>query len=397
VTEVLTDIDFLAAGPVQRHTRYGQLNAAGAVHRVMLQSGQQAWLVTGYDAVRHALTDPRLQGRTGAVGDRRALSEDVRLGMNNHMLNLNPPDHTRLRRLISAAFTRRRIAALRPRIEDITTGLLDACAGRQDVDLIEVLATPLPIRVLTELIGVPDEDVWSFHGWTTTLTSSGLPLPALQTAAEQMLAYSRELLDRKRRAPQADLLSALVAVHDGDDRLTDDELTSMVFLLLIAGQETTVNLIGNGTFALLTNPEQLARLRAQPALVTSAVEEFLRYESPVHAALRVAAAPVVIAGTPVPAGAVVLVSLTGANRDGTRFPAPGRLDIGREDNPHVAFGHGIHHCLGAPLARLEGAIAIGAFFTRFPYARLLGSAKRLSWRGSLVMHGLDALPVRLFP
>jgi cytochrome P450 len=395
VTEALPRADFLLADAPRRHAEYARLRGVDAVNRITLQSGATAWLVTGYDAVRRALTDPRLSGRTGAVGDRRSLPEDVRLGMNSHMLNTDPPDHTRLRRLISTAFTRPRIDQMRARIQQITDELLDAMTGSVEVDLLHTLATPLPIRVLTELLGVPEDKAGAFRDWTTVLTASALPLDELDAAATQMLRYSRTLLDLKRRAPGDDLLSALVAVRDGADRLTEDELTSMVFLLLIAGQETTVNLIGNAALALLTNPPQLARLRADARLMPDAVEEFLRYESPVHAALRHAKEPVELAGVTIPAGSVVIVSLLAANRDPDRFTHPDALDTGRTDNVHLAFGHGIHHCLGAPLARLEGAIALRSLLAQYPRLRLAVPVSELSWRVSLVMHGLVRLPVRL--
>ncbi len=315
--------------------------------------------------------------------------------MNSHMLNMDPPDHTRLRRLISTAFTRRRMEQMRPRIQQITGELLDAMSDRDEVDLLEALSTPLPIRVLTEMLGVPDEKADAFRGWTMTLTASALPLDKLDAAATEMLHYTRSLLELKRREPRADLLSALVAVRDGADRLTEHELTSMVFLLLIAGQETTVNLIGNAVLALLASPRQLARLRADADLMPSGIEELLRYDSPVQVALRFATEPVTLAGVTIPAGSVVLVSLLAANRDAARFDDPDRLDLARAYNPQLAFGHGIHHCLGAPLARLEGSIAIGALLNRFPALRLAVPVEELSWRVSMVMHGLARLPVRL--
>ena len=389
------NVDFLLAGASRRHAENARLVATDPVHRIQLRSGESAWLVTGYDAVRRALTDPRLQGRTGAVGDRRMLSDELQRGMNTHMLNVNPPDHTRLRRLISAAFTRRRMEQMRPRIAAITAELLDAMSGRNEVNLLETLATPLPIRVLTEMIGVPEDEADAFRGWTMTLTTSALSLDALETAGMAMLRYTRSLLERKRRDPKPDLLSALVAVRDGEDRLTEDELTSMVFLLLIAGQETTVNLIGNGTLALLANPVQLARLRADRELLSRAVEEVLRFESPVQVALRYATEPVTLGRATIPGGSVVIVSLLAANRDADRFKDPDQFDVERSYNPQVAFGYGIHHCLGAPLARLEGAIAIGALLDRYPNLRLAVPEAKLDWRVSMVMHGLVELPVRL--
>jgi len=395
MTPALTSVEFLLADAPRRHAENSRLNGTEQVHQITLLSGENGWLVTGYEAARQALTDPRLHGRTGAVGDRRRLPEDVQLGMNSHMLNREPPDHTRLRRLISAAFTRRRLEQLRPRIQTITDRLLDAMAGRDQVDLIEALALPLPIRVLCELVGIPQRDTGAIHRWTETLTASALPLDQLDAAATEMLDYVRSLLADKRRAPGDDMLSALAVAGQDGDQLTGPELTSMVFLLLIAGHETTVNLIGNATLALLTHPAELARLRAHPELLPSAVEEVLRYESPVQAALRHSTEPVELAGVTIPAGSVVIVSLLAANRDPARFPGADRLELPRADNPHLAFGHGIHHCLGAPLARLDGAIAIGSLLARFPRLELAAPAGALRWRVSLVMHGLAELPVRL--
>lgn len=391
----MTRSGFLLAGAPERHAGYSQLRHGGPIRQITLPSGAAGWLVTGFAEARQALADPRLTGRTGAVGDRRGLSRDVQLGMNTHMLNLDPPDHTRLRRLVSAAFTRRRILALRPRIQQITDELLDAMAGLQEVDLIKALALPLPIRVLTTMLGVPPDDIGTFRRGTEILTTSALGIGELDAAAADMLGYIRALLGDKRRHPGADLLSALVAVRDGDDQLTEHELTSMVFLLLIAGYETTVNLIGNAVLALVSNPAQLARLREDPDRIPAAVEEFLRYESPVHVALRVSKEEIRLAGTAIPAGSVVLVSLLAANRDPVRFDAADHLDLRRADNPQLAFGHGIHHCLGAPLARLEGGIAVGSLLARFPGLHAAVPAESLRWRESMVMHGLESLPVRL--
>ena len=387
--------DFLLGDAAQRHAGSARLTALGPVHRVTLPSGGPAWLVTGYDEVRQCLADTRLEGRTGAVADRRGLSERLRLGMNNHMLNREPPDHTRLRRLISAAFTRRRMEDMRPRIERMAEDLLDAMAGADEVDLVAAYALPLPIRVLGGLLGIPESDDAAFHRWTTTLTASALSLAELEAAAGEMLDYAQGLLRDKRRAPGDDLLSALVSVRDGGDRLTEDELTSMVFLLLIAGHETTVNLIGNAMLALLTDRSQLERLRADPDLVPDAVEEILRYDSPVQVAARRARQPVTVGGATIPAGAVVLVSLLAANRDPERFAEPATLRIDRPQSAHVAFGHGLHHCIGAPLARLDATIAIRALLRRYPHLRLAAPAESLAWRASVVMHGLTALPVRM--
>ncbi|MBW4721880.1 cytochrome P450 family protein [Saccharothrix obliqua] len=390
----LQSTEFLFAGASQRHAGNARLHARGPVHQVTLPSGGEAWLVTGYEAARRALADPRLRGRTGAVGDRRRLSAETDLGMNTHMLNLEPPDHTRLRRLVSAPFTHHRTAALRGDVQRITDRLLDDLADRDEVDLVEEFALPLPIRVLTRLLGVPAEDTDAFHRWTALLTASGVPLAELDETALRMLAYVRELLAEKRRAPGDDLLSELCALRDGQDRLEEHELTSMVFLLLIAGHETTVNLIGNGLLAVLSDPELAARAREGEDAVATVVEEVLRHESPVQAAMRISTEEVDLAGVTIPAGAVVIVSLLAANRDPARFTGADRFDPARPDNQHLAFGHGIHHCLGAPLARLEGRIALHSLLTRFPRLRLARPQEEPVWRRSLIMHGLAGLPAR---
>ncbi len=395
MTEAKLSGGFLLADSAERHAANARLRDRGQVHCITLPSGKTAWLVTGYDEVRRALMDLRLEPRTATVGNRRRMPDDVRLGMNSHMLNVNPPDHTRLRRLVSAAFTRRRMEQMRPRIQLITNELLDAIEGRDELDLIETLALPLPIRVLCELIGVPGEDSDYFHGLTASITTSALALEQLDAAAAEMLGYIRHLVKRKEREPAPDLLSALVAVRDGNDRLAGHELTSMVFLLLTAGHETTVNLISNTLLALLTHPDQLDRLRADHSLLPAAVEEGLRYDSPVQVALRHSLEPVELGGVTIPAGSTVVLSVLAANRDAARFPEPDRFDLTRADNPQLAFGVGLHHCIGAPLARVEGVVAIGSLLARFPGLRLAVPAEELGWRLSIIMHGLETLPVRL--
>ncbi|MDL4820233.1 cytochrome P450 family protein [Actinomadura opuntiae] len=399
MTELLHSAEFLLAGAARRHAGYALLRGRGAVSPITLRSGETGYLVVGFEAARRALTDPRLHGRTATLGNRRGMSADLRRAMNSHMLNAGPDDHARLRRLVSAAFTRRRMEGMRPRVQAITDGLLDAVAagGSGRADLIAALALPLPVRVLIDMFGIPEEDAGDFHRWTDALTTSALPLDRLDATAAEMLGYIRGLLDRKRRAPRPDLLSALVAVRDGGDRLSEDELTSMVFLLLTAGHETTVNLIGNGLLALLSHPGRLQAVRADPGLLPAAVEETLRFESPVQVALRYCVEPMDLDGTPIPAGATVLVSLLGANRDPARFPDPDTLDPERADNPQLAFGYGVHHCIGAPLARIEGVVAIGSVLARFPELRLAEPADGLEWRPSVIMHGLTALPVVLGP
>lgn len=313
------------------------------------------------------------------------------------MLNRNPPDHTRLRRLVATAFTRRRIDQLTPRIQQITNELLDAMVTEVQLDLIDSFALPLPITVICELLGVPTSRRAEFHHWTSTVITGVLAGPnKLATAATAMVSYLRELVKAKRAAPTGDLVSALVAARDGEDRLSEDELTSMVFLILVAGHETTVHLIGSGVLALLTHPEQLALLRTQPHRLPDAVEELLRFNGPLQVAtFRLTTEPVDIGDVTIPTGEIVLVGLLAANRDPACVALADTLDITRTDNPHLAFGHGLHHCLGAPLARLEARIALGTLLTRFPELRLAVPAEQLTWRPGVLLNGLDALPVNL--
>jgi cytochrome P450 len=390
---------FTATGPRERHVAYAALAATGPVHRITLPSGEPAWLITGYDAVRQALHDPRLL-KSPHVPTRYGggqMPPGVLTATLVHMLNSNPPDHTRLRRLVTAAFTRRRVEQLAPRIQQITDELLDAMAGAAQVDLIDSFAYPLPITVICELLGVPEQRRAEFHDWSSIIMTGTLAgVDALVSATTAMAGFLGELVAAKRAAPADDLLSALVGVRDGADQLSEDELTSMAFLLLVAGHETTVNLIGNGVFALLTHPEQLKLLRAEPDRLGAAIEELLRFDGPLQVAtLRVTAEPVDIGGVTIPAGEIVVPGLLVANRDPASLPQPDTLDITRTDNPHLGFGHGIHHCLGAPLARLEGRIALGSLLARFPALRLAISPEELTWRPSVLMHGLDRLPVLL--
>jgi cytochrome P450 len=399
MTETLAQAPFSITDGPQRRARYAELAATAPVHRIALPTGQPAWLITGYDEVRSALHDPRLVKSEAALamlsGDR--LSLDALATMGSHMLNRNPPDHTRLRRLVTAAFTRRRIEQLAPRIQEITNDLLNTIGNEAKTDLIDSFALPLPVTVICELIGVPTDQRMEFHDWSNTILAGALGAPdAYHSAANAMVRYLQKLVEIKRTTPADDLISALVAVRDGGDRLSQEELTSMVFLILIAGHETTVNLIGNGVVALLTHPEQLTLLHAQPDLLPAAVEELLRFDGPLQVATsRFTAEPVDIGGVTIPCGEIVIAGLLAANRDPGCHAQPDVLDITRSDNPHLAFGHGIHHCLGAPLARLEGRIALGTLLARFPRLGLAVPAEQLTWRPGVLINGLDALPVIL--
>jgi cytochrome P450 len=365
------------------------------------------WTITRYADVRAALADPRLHKDWMRKMTEPGWTPDPATGfLNTHMLAADPPDHTRLRRLVQKAFTPGRVAALRPRIEAITASLLDAMeldamesdapAGENEVDLIAAFAFPLPMTVISELIGVPDGDRDEFSAWSHVILSATATADEFRAAGAAMYGYFMSLIAAKRAAPADDLLSALIAARDSGDALDESELLAMMFLLLVAGHETTVNLIASGMLALLEHPAELARLRADPALLPGAVEELLRYANPLnHATERFTLEPVEIGGVTIPARAWVLCVTSSANRDPDRFDSPDVLDVGRDAGGHVAFGHGIHHCLGAPLARLEGEIAFGALLARFPSLTLAADPAELRWRPSSLMHGLEKLPVLL--
>ncbi|MCR6488734.1 cytochrome P450 [Amycolatopsis sp. OK19-0408] len=382
---------------VQRsHEVEALLRRQGPVSLVRSPRGQLVWVVSRYADVRQLLTDPRLSKNSAPAG-RSSTGErgGFSAALGAHMLNMDPPDHTRLRRLINKAFTPAAVARLRSRIEEITAGLLDALAGARETDLLATFAGPLPITVICELLGVREADRAEFSVWSGVVVSSG-PAEEVRESSQLMYTYLCSLIAEKREHPSEDMLSDLVHASDEGDSLSEIELVAMAFLLLVAGHETTVNLIGNGVLALLREPAQLAAVRADPALLPAAVEEFLRFDGPLHlATLRITAEPVEIGDVTIPAGEYVLISLLGANRDPERFPDPDRLDVTRPAAGHLAFGHGIHHCVGAPLARLEAEIAIGALLARFPALRLSADPDTLRWRASTLMHGLESLPVRL--
>ncbi|MEU4624488.1 cytochrome P450 [Actinoplanes sp. NPDC023801] len=378
------------------HPVYARMRRTGPVHRVRLPSGLHAWLVTRYDDARRALADPRLSKSIQAVGSASAGQPSITAQISRHMLAVDPPDHTRLRRLVSAAFTARRIEGLRPRIEEITTGLLDALDGAEEADLIDAFAFPLPIQVICELLGVPSADRDAFREWSNVIVSGAMAGDRLNPAIKEMVGYIGTLLADRREHGGDDLLAGLIQVRDEGDRLSAEELSSMVFLLLIAGHETTVNLIGNGAWLLLRDRERWERLRADRDLLPTAIEEFLRFEGPVETStFRMATERLEIGGVTIEAGEPVVVVLLSANRDEDRFPDAGDLRLDRTGNPHLAFGHGIHYCLGAPLARLEAQIAFTALLDRFPDLRLAADADELPWRPGTLLRGLYTLPVRL--
>ena len=385
---------------------YRTLRREAPVVRVNTPMGLPAWVVTRYEDARPALNDSRLSkdaARFGEILERSSVEQERRGqfadSLARHMLNTDPPDHTRLRKLVNRAFTGRAIARMRPRIEEIAHGLADGMAAKAEregtVDLLDEFAFPLPMTVISELLGVPEGERDEFRAWSNTVLSAA-PQEERFAAGAAMAQFFTRLVADKGANPGEDMLSAIVRASEDGDTLSAGEATSMAFLLLVAGHETTVNLIGNGVLALLRHPDQLALLRADASLVPNAVEEFLRFDGPINlATLRYTTEPVDIGGTPIPAGEVVLISLISANRDPERYEDPTRLDVTRDTSGHLAFGYGIHHCLGAPLARLEGEVAFRTLLDRFPGLTLAGDPAILGWRQSTLIHGLTRLPVHL--
>ncbi|MFF5446973.1 cytochrome P450 [Streptomyces sp. NPDC012888] len=389
---------------------YAWLREHSPVHRTRLPSGVEAWLVTRYADARQALADQRLsknpahhaepahaKGKTGIPGERKA-------ELMTHLLNIDPPDHTRLRRLVSKAFTPRRVAEFTPRVQQLTDHLIDGFAGRGEADLIHEFAFPLPIYAICEMLGVPREDQDDFRDWAgMMIRHGGGPRGGVARSVKQMRNYLVDLIHRKRDDLGDDLISGLIRASDHGEHLTENEAAAMAFILLFAGFETTVNLIGNGIHSLFMNPDQRTRLQTSLAagetgLLATGVEELLRYDGPVELATwRFATRPLTLGGQDVAAGDPVLVVLAAADRDPARFAEPDTLDLSRSDNQHLGYGHGIHYCLGAPLARLEGQTALATLLTRIPDLALAVPPEDLRWRGGLIMRGLRTLPVRFTP
>ncbi|MFI0218679.1 cytochrome P450 [Streptomyces lydicus] len=374
---------------------YAKLRAQGPVHRVRVPNGPDVWLVVGHEAVRGALTDPRLSKNWRASGQLGPAGEESALFTN--MLDADPPHHTRLRKLVAKEFTARRVEALRPRVQQITDELLDAMLAAPDgrADLVEALAFPLPMTVICELIGVPAMDREAFRGWSNELVAPTGD-EAAYAATVAMSDYLVGLIEARRKDPGEGLLSDLIRTSDEDgDQLSREELVGTAFLLLVAGHETTVSLLSNGVRALLQHPAQLAALRADFSLLDNAVEEMLRYDGPVETATwRFSSEPVEIGGTLIPAGETILVALASASRDPERYSAADDFDITRDARGHAAFGHGIHFCLGAPLARLEARVALRSLLERCPDLALDVDPGALTWRTGMLIRGTERLPVR---
>jgi len=385
---------------------YAQLRELDPVHKGMFPG---VWILTRYADCLLILRDPRFssdsrkselfelfremvgQQSPGLLEENRARS----------MLFVDPPDHTRLRTLVNKAFTPRVVESLRPHMQDIVDELLTAVleAGSGTMDVVADLAYPLPIRVICEMLGVPPEDREVFRQWSSDLVVSLDPIISVELferanrAAEAFTDYFLGLIRDRRAHPRSDLLSGLIQAEDEGRSLTEDELISTCILLLVAGHETTVNLIGNGVLSLLRHPQEMGQLRAEPSLIRTAVEELLRYDAPVQLTGRTVLEDMEIGGRPIDKGHQVVAVLGAANRDPAQFPDPDRLDLGRNDNRHLAFGSGIHFCLGAPLARAEGQVAIATLLRRVPRIEL-ATEEELEWRETVTLRGLKSLPVR---
>jgi cytochrome P450 len=386
------DPEFLA----DPYPTYHRLRDEDPVHH----SPMDFWVLTRYEDVAAVLRDPRFikEPLVSMVAARFGVSVPPGVGLS--MLDRDPPDHTRLRSLVSKAFTPRVVEGLRPRIQKMVDELITRAEAVGTMDLIEEFAYPIPVNVICEMLGVPVEEHERFKGWSLDiargLDSVWLPpeseIPKRSGAARHAIGdYMRGLIAERRASPRGDLLSALIAAEEAGDKLSEDELIATCILLLIAGHETTVNLIGNGTLALLRHPEELRRLRETPGLITSAVEELLRYDGPVQRTARITSTEVTLGGRTIPKGEMVMPFIGAADRDPAQFSGPDRLDLGRADNRHIAFGWGIHFCLGAPLARVEGQIAIDTLVRRLPRLALVDEEPE--YRQSLTLRGLKALPV----
>ncbi|MCY4453676.1 MAG: cytochrome P450 [Immundisolibacterales bacterium] len=380
------------------YPEYANLRDRSPVHRSRLMN---AWVFSRYADVDTVLRDHR---RFSNDPRKRTLNRRQQGALPDPgdytMLFLDPPDHTRLRALVNKAFTRRAVHSLEPHIRGLMHSLLDA-VDPSGFDLMEAVANPLPVIVIAEMLGVPPEDRARFRTWSSRRARLLEPTIGPRErgqgakAGEALDTYFAPIIQARRAAPESDIVSALAQAEEEGDVLTEREMLNMLRLLLVAGNETTTNLIGNGMLALLRNPDELERLRTDPSLIPSAVEELLRFDSPVQTDFRGALEDCEVNGAPVRRGENVVLLIGSANRDPAVFEEPDRLDVGRSGSSHISFGRGIHHCIGAPLARLEGRIVLEVLLERFSSLRLLD--ERPAYRGGVVLRGLESLPVAAVP
>jgi cytochrome P450 len=374
---------------------YRALRESAPVHRMTLPNGRAVWLITRYSDARSALADPRLSmnKRNATAGTWPGFRLPAALDTN--LLNMDPPDQTRIRRLIAKAFTPRRVDGLRERVQQVVDEQLDLLGPAGRADMVVSVALPVALTIMCELLGVDARDRTDFRAWTAELVAFETGQPAdLRTAISNIYHYLTKLIARKRAEPADDLTSALIAARDQQDKLSEDELISATWLTLFAGTENTARAIVNAILALLRNPEQLAMLRSNPGLLPTAIEELLRYDGPAQTSIRrFALEDIDIGGVTIRRGDAVMVAIACANRDPDRFAAPDALDLTRADNPHLSFGNGAHYCFGAPLARLEAQIAIGSLIDRFATLRLAVPVEELTWQPSFRSRDVQELPV----
>jgi cytochrome P450 len=379
------------------HTVFAELRTAAPVVPVTIAGGIQAWLITRYALARESLTDDRMakgveHWRAFQAGE-VPLTGDVAVAARRNILSSDPPDHTRLRSALASAFTPRRVEALRPWIHELVTGLLDGIAPKGAADLVAEFALPIPLTVICELFGVPEQQRSRIRAWTEVLFHGGEPAQ-MREASDEIDNMLGELVASRRDQLGDDFTSALIRAQERGD-ITAQELVTLLRTMLAGGNETTANLLGNAALALLTHPATLARVRAQPDRWGDVVEEVLRWEAPVQNSIwRFAATDIEIGGVTIRRGDAIIIGLSPANRDERRFTGPDRFDIDRADHAHLAFGRGIHHCIGAPLARLEAGVALPALFTRLPELRLAVPPEELRHHRSTISRGLVALPVK---
>ncbi|MGU9503242.1 cytochrome P450 family protein [Bacillus paralicheniformis] len=380
---------------------YKNTRGSRSVYPVSMGDLGEGWLITRYDDAVRILKDARMKKNYENVFTEEELENFSALGneepLSKHMLNLDPPDHGRLRSLVQKAFTPRMILQLEGRIQQIADSLLDEVEPNHSMNLVDDYAFPLPIIVISEMLGIPVEDRQKFRVWSQAIIDfSDTPesLEEYKHKIGEFAEYLEYLVRKKREEPAEDLVSSLIQAESEGTRLSIEELYSTIMLLIVAGHETTVNLITNMTFALLNHPDQLEKLRQNPDLIDSAIEEALRFYSPVElTTLRWAAEPFTLHGQEIKRKDVIIVSLASANRDDTVFPNADRFDIERKDNRHLAFGHGSHFCLGAPLARLEAKIAIQTLLRRFEHIEIKGEREQIKWKGNFLMRALEELPL----
>jgi cytochrome P450 len=377
--------------------KLGELQRSRPVVQIQFPDGKTAWLVTRYDDVRQVLIDPRFSRAAAASPD----MPDSGLGeaAADTILGMDPPEHTRLRRLVAGAFTARRVEALRPRVTKLVDELIDRLLTlEQPADLVENFSLPLPVQVICELLGVPAEDRHVFHGWSDKVLGDISQDPTeIRAAFGQLEEYFRRSVAVKRAAPADDLITALIAARDDEDRLSEDELVRLCLTLLIAGHETTANQINIFLLNLYEYPEQLERLRERPETIPQAVEELMRFAqlgTSGAGMLRVTTEEVELSGVRIPAGVAVIPAMAAANRDPALIADPDRLDVARPQTAHLGFGAGVHHCLGAQLARMELQEALRGLLGRMPRMELVTPVDELSFKEGMVVRSLRALPVR---